>query len=193
MGYTSPKLDKSSPEFHRRSYRLLAPFMDRRKFGSMMLVLREKNLPDATARRRNGLDIVDIFSVGCDSADPQTLHIHTLHRGDSTVVLEHTYMDWSQLLTLSELLTREYYLTVPYVNRPKNENGFLACVELDGGHMARLPDRYVIWTFQLKQRGKHRCPEETALQSADSVVQLGELGDVACPFCLAQQLNLNLA
>ena len=188
----TPRQDKSSPEFHRRSYRLLAPFMDGSRYGSMMLVLREKNLPDATARRRNGLDIVDIFSIGCDPADPQTLRLHTLHRGDDTIVLEHTYMYWAQLVTLNEVLSREYFIAVPYVNRPKKENGYLACVELDGGHMARLPDRYVIWTFRLKSRGKHRCPEETAAQSADTVVQLGELGDVACPYCLGEKLNLNL-
>lgn len=186
------RADKSSPEFHRRSYQLLREFMDKAQYGSMLLLLREKDIPDATARRRAGLDIVDIFSIGTDPADPQILHLHSLHRGDKTVVLEHTYMYWAQLVTLSEFLEAEYGLTIPKLSYPKKENGLLSCVELDGAHMAKLPDRYITWTFRLKKRGKHRCPEETAAQPADTVVSLGELGGIACPYCLAEELNLNL-
>lgn len=186
------RADKSSPELHRRSYQLLREFMDKAQYGSMLLLLREKNIPDATARRRAGLDIADIFSIGTDPADPQILHLHSLRKGDKTVVLEHTYMYWAQLVTLSEFLEAEYGLTIPKLSYPKKENGLLSCVELDGAHMAKLPDRYITWTFRLKKRGKHRCPEETAAQPADTVVSLGELGGIACPYCLAEELNLNL-
>lgn len=189
---TLSRADKSSPEFHKQSYQLLREFMDKAQFGSMLLLLREKNIPDATARRRAGLDIVDIFSIGTDPADPQILHLHSLHRGDKTVVLEHTYMYWAQLVTLSEFLEAEYSLKIPKLSYPKKENGLLSCVELDGAHMAKLPGRYITWTFRLKKRGKHRCPEETAAQPADTVVSLGELGGIACPYCLAEELNLNL-
>jgi len=190
--FSSQRVDPSSPAFHRQSYRLLSGFMDRERYGSMMLVLRQKAIPDAAARRRAGLDIVDIFSIGVDPSDPQVLHIHSLNRGDQTVVLEHTYMYWAQLVTLSEFLEEQYGLTIPKLSYPKKENGLLSCVELDGCHMAMLPDRYVIWTFRLKKRGKHRCGEETAAAAADTVVSLGELGVVACPYCLAEELNLNL-
>ena len=57
--------------------------------------------------------------------------------------------------------------------------------------MAKLPERYVTWIFKLKPRGKHRCPEETGHDPANTVVSLGELGGVACPYCLAEELNLN--
>lgn len=184
--------DKSSPEFHRKSYQLFAPFMDRGRFGSMLLLLRQKDIADASARRRAGLDVVDVFSIGTDPTDPQTLHIHALRSGDETVVLEHTYMYWAQLVTLRDCLERRYQLRIPGLNRPQKENGLLACVELDGAHMAKLPDRYVTWTFQLKARGKHRCPEETGSAPADCVVTLGELGGVCCPYCLAEELDLNL-
>lgn len=186
------RADKSSPEFHRQSYQLLGEFMDKGRYGSMMLLLREKDIPDATARRRAGLDIVDIFSIGTDPADPQTLHLHSLRQGDQTVVLEHTYMYWAQLVTLSEFLEERYGLKIPRLSYPKKENGLLSCVELDGAHMAKLPGRYLTWTFRLKKRGKHRCPEETAAHPADTVVSLGELGGIACPYCLAEELNLNL-
>ena len=193
MFSTNPnKVDKSSPEFHRQSYQLLRAFMDKGQYGSMMLLLREKDIPDATARRRAGLDIVDIFSIGTNPTDPQTLHIHSLHKGDKTVVLEHTYMYWAQLVTLSEFLEEHYGLNIPKLSYPKKENGLLSCVELDGAHMAKLPGRYLTWTFRLKKRGRHRCPEETAAHPADTVVSLGELGGIACPYCLAEELNLNL-
>ena len=135
--------------------------MDKGAFGSMMLLLRQKNIADALARRRAGLDVVDVFSIGPDPADPQILHLHTLRKGDRTIVLEHTYMYWAQLVTLQDFLEAEYGLRIPGLNLPQKENGLLACVELDGTHMAKLPDRYVTWTFRLKTRGKHRCPEET--------------------------------
>lgn len=185
-------VNKSSAEFHRRSYALLREFMDKERYGSMMLLLRQKNIADSTARRRAGLDIIDIFSIGVDPADPQILHIHSLNSGDKTVVLEHTYMYWAQIVTLRDFLEDQYCLEIGHLNRPKKENGLLACVELDGAHMAPLPDRYVAWTFRLKKRGKHRCSEETAAEPAETVVQLGELGGVACPYCLAEELNLNL-
>lgn len=184
-------LNKSSAEFHRQSYRLLSEFMDKARYGSMMLLLRQKDIADASARRRAGLDIVDIFSIGTDPADPQTLHLHSLHSGDKTGELEHTYMYWAQLVTLKDFLESEYDLLIPGLNRSKKENGLLACVELDGAHMIPLRDRYVVWTFRLKSRGKHRCPEETGSAPANTVVQLGELGGVACPYCLAEELNLN--
>ena len=184
--------DRSSAAFHLKSYRLLQPFMDRSKYGSMMLILREKNFPDAHARRRAGLDIVDIFSIGTDPADPQILHIHTLNHGDDIEVLEHTYMYWAQLVTMTQRLEQWYHVHIPKVSHPKKENGLLSCVELDGGHMAKLPDRYVVWTFKLKARGKHRCPEETGHAAANTVVSLGELGEICCPYCLADNLNLNL-
>lgn len=185
-------MDKSSPEFHRQSYRLLSEFMDKSKFGSTMLLLRQKDIADASARRRAGLDIVDIFSIGTDPTDPQTLHLHSLRSGDKTVELEHTYMYWAQLVTLKEFLESEYDLLIPGMNRSKKDNGLLACVELDRAHMAPLRDRYVTWTFRLKTRGKHRCPEETGTAPANTVVSLGELGGVACPYCLAEELNLNI-
>lgn len=187
----SAYLDKSSASFHRSSYDLLHPFMDKEKYGSIMLLLRQKNIADSSARRRAGLDVVDIFSIGTDPADPQILHLHSLHRGDKTIELEHTYMYWAQLTTLREFLETEYHLHIPGLNRSKKENGLLACVELDGAHMCPLPDRYVTWTFRLKNRGKHRCPEETGSAPANTVVSLGELGGVACPYCLAEELNLN--
>lgn len=184
-------VNKSSADFHRRSYDLLREFMDRSRFGSMMLVLRQKDIADSTARRRAGLNLVDIFSIGTDPADPQILHLHSLRKGDKTVVLEHTYMYWAQLVTLRDFLAEQYQLEIDHLNRSKKENGLLACVELDGAHMTPLPDRYVIWTFRLKKRGQHRCPEETAAAPAETVVQLGELGGVACPYCLGEALNLN--
>lgn len=185
-------VDKSTEAYHRKSYRFFAPFMDQSRYGSMMLLLRQKDIADASARRRAGLDLVDVFSIGTDEADPQILHIHTLHRGDRTVTLEHTYMYWAQLVTLRDFLEEEYGLRISGLNLPQKENGLLACVELDGAHMAKLRDRYVTWTFRLKTRGKHRCPEETEHERADCVVSLGELGGVACPYCLAEELNLNL-
>lgn len=186
------KVDKSSAEFHQRSYRLFAPYMDRTQFGTMMLVLRQKPIADVAARRRAGLDIVDIFSIGTDPADPQILHSHSLHRGDRTVELEHTYMYWAQIVTLKDLVEDEYGLVIPHMNRPQKENGLLACVELDGCHMAPLTDRYIIWTFRLKARGQHRCPEETGNAPTDTVVALGDYGGIACPYCLAEELNINL-
>lgn len=186
------KADKTSSDFHRRSYKLLRPFMDRSLYGSMMLVLRQKPIADAAARRRAGLDIVDIFSIGTDPGDPQTLHCHSLHRGDRTVVLEYTYMYWAQLVTLKELLEDEYGLIIPHINRSQKENGLLACVELDGCHMIPLTDRYVIWTFRLKTRGQHRCSDETPSAPADTVVSLGDYGGIACPYCLAEELDINL-
>ena len=185
-------VDKSTAEFHRKSYRFFSPFMDKGAFGSMMLLLRQKNIADALARRRAGLDVVDVFSIGPDPADPQILHLHTLRKGDRTIVLEHTYMYWAQLVTLRDFLEEQYGMRISGLNLPQKENGLLACVELDGAHMAKLPDRYVTWTFRLKTRGKHRCPEETGHDPADCVVSLGELGGVACPYCLAEQLNLNI-
>ena len=187
----SNKINKSSAEFHRRSYQLFAPYMDSRNYGSMMLLLRQKDIADASARRRAGLDVVDIISIGTDPADPQILHLHSMEKGDHTEHLEHTYMYWAQLVTLRAFLEREYGLRIPGLNRPQKENGLLACVELDGAHMAKLPERYVTWTFKLKPRGKHRCPEETEHDPANTVVSLGELGGVACPYCLAEELNLN--
>ena len=184
-------LDKSSEGFHRRSYDLLREFMDKDRYGSLMLLLRQKNIADSSARRRAGLDVVDVFSIGTDPADPQILHLHSLHKGDKTVVLEHTYMYWAQLITLRDFLEESYGLRMSGMNRSKKENGLLACVELDGAHMCPLPDRYVTWTFRLKARGKHRCPEETGASPANTVVSLGELGGVACPYCLAEELNLN--
>ena len=49
---SSNKINKSSAEFHRRSYQLFAPYMDSRNYGSMMLLLRQKDIADASARRR---------------------------------------------------------------------------------------------------------------------------------------------
>lgn len=190
--YYSRGIDKSGAGFHRKSYRLLSEFMDRSRYGSMLLLLRQKAIADASARRRAGLDVVDIFSAGTDPADPQILHIHSLHGGDETVTLEHTYMYWAQLVTLRDVLERRYGLRIGGLNLPQKENGLLACVELAGAHMAKLPDRYVTWTFRLKARGKHRCPEETGGAPAECVVSLGELGGVGCPYCLAEELNLNL-
>ena len=83
-------------------------------------------------------------------------------------------------------------LVIPHMNRPQKENGLLACVELDGCHMAPLTDRYIIWTFRLKARGQHRCPEETGNAPADTVVALGDYDGIACPYCLAEKLNINL-
>ena len=185
-------VDKSSVAFHRKSYELLHEFMDKEQYGSMMLLLRQKDIADSSARRRAGLDIVDIFSIGTDPADPQILHLHSLHSGDRTIELEHTYMYWAQLVTLKDFLESEYDLLIPGLNRPQKENGLLASVELDGAHAVSLRDRYVVWTFRLITRGKHRCPEETGTAPANTVVRLGELGSVACPYCLAEQLNLNL-
>ncbi len=173
------------------AYRQLSPFMDRARYGSMMLLLRQKNIADASARRRAGLDVVDIFSIGTHPLDPQTLLIHSLHCGDETVSLEHTYMYWAQIVTLNDFLQAHYDLRIPGTNRPQKENGLLACVELDGCHTVSLRDRYVVWTFRLIARGKHRCSEETASAPVDGVVSLGELGGIACPYCLAEELNLN--
>ena len=184
-------LNKSGSDFHRKTYQLFREFMDKSRYGSMMLLLRQKDIADSSARRRAGLDIVDIISIGTTPADPQILHLHSLRRGDKTVALKHTYMYWSQLHTLREFLREEYSITIPGVNLPQKENGYLASVELTGAHMCPLPDRYVTWTFRLKTRGKHRCPEETSTAPANTVVQLGELGGVACPYCIAEQLNLN--
>lgn len=186
------KTDKSSSEFHRRSYQLLSPFMDREKYGSMLLLLRQKDIADASARRRAGLDVIDIISVGTDPADPQILHLYSQEKGARIYQLEHTYMYWAQLVTLRDFVEQEYGLRIPGLNRSKKENGLLACVELDGAHMAPLQDRYVTWTFRLKKRGKHRCPEETASQSTETVVSLGELGGVGCAYCLGEELMLNI-
>jgi hypothetical protein len=184
--------EKHTPEFHRRSYRLLSEYMDRSRYGSMMLLLRERKLADPTARRRAGLDIVDVFSIGVDPKDPQLLHLHSRGRGDRTIALEHTYMYWAQLVTLKDFLEEEYRIRIPGMNASQKENGLLASVELSGAHMAKLNDGYVTWTFRLKSRGQHRCPEETLTAPADTVVSLGELGGVACAYCLPEQLNLNL-
>ena len=115
----SRQADKSSAEFHRKSYQFFSEFMDRSRFGSIMLLLRQKDIADASARRRAGLDVVDIFSIGTDPADPQTLHIHTLHSGDHTVVLDHTYMYWAQLVTLRDFLERHYGLRIAGLNLPQ--------------------------------------------------------------------------
>lgn len=190
--FSSPQTDKSSPLFHQKSYRLFSEFMDAEHYGSMMLVLRQKNIADPAARRRAGLELVDIFSIGPDPASPQVLRIRSLRRGERRVELEHTYMYWTQLTTLNEFLNEQYQRPVPHVHRSKRENGLLACVELDGCHMAPLPDRYVVWTFRLKARVRHRCPEETPGAPARGVVSLGELGGAACPYCLAEKLNIDL-
>ncbi len=189
--HTSPRGRAVPFPSRQTAYQLLSPFMNRHRYGTMMLVLRQKNLADPAARRRAGLDIVDIFSIGTAPGDPQTLRIHTLHSGDHTVVLEHTYMYWAQLMTLNDFLFSRYHLRIPGINLSQKENGLLTCVELTGGHMMPLPDRYTVWTLRLRPRGKHRCPEETLSAPADTVVSLGELDTVACPYCLAQELNLN--
>ena len=189
----SRQADKSSAEFHRKSYQFFSEFMDRSRFGSIMLLLRQKDIADASARRRAGLDVVDIFSIGTDPADPQTLHIHTLHSGDHTVVLDHTYMYWAQLVTLRDFLERHYGLRIagtqpaPEGKRPA---GLCGALRSPYGEAER-PVRDLA-TFRIKARGKHRCPEETGGAPAESVVALGELGGVACPYCLAEELNLNL-
>ena len=110
-------VNKSSAEFHRRSYALLREFMDKERYGSMMLLLRQKNIADSTARRRAGLDIIDIFSIGVDPADPQILHIRALKSGDKTVVLEQTDMYWAQIVTLRDFLEDKYCLEIGHLNR----------------------------------------------------------------------------
>lgn len=186
------RTDKSAPEYHQKTYRQIAPFLDASRYGTVLFLLRWKEIADAAARRRAGLDLIDIYACGPDAQDPQLLHIHALHSEDRTIQLKHTYMAWSQVLTLTEALEQDYALTVPYIHRPKNENGLLACLELDGAHMVPLGGGYVTWTFKLKQRTQHRCPEETGIHPIQAVVSLGELGGSACAYCLADKLNINL-
>ncbi len=187
------RVDKSSMAYHLESYQTFAPFMDRSKYGTMMLVLREKNIPVASSRIRAGMDIVDIFSVGTDPDNNQRLHIHTLHRGDHIVDLTHTYHDWAQPATLREFLLEQYGLRIPRLSNSKKENGLLTCIELDGNHECYLPDRYVIRTFRLYPAQVHRCPEETPVSPATGFIATAEhKKDSACPYCIAEKLNINL-
>ncbi len=179
--FPSSVVDKSTTEYHNKTYQLLAPFLDQSHYGTVLFLLRWKDIADAAARRKAGLDLIDIYACGPDPQDPQRIHIHALHSEDRIIVLPHTYMAWSQALTLVEALHHDYSLTIPYLHRSKKENGMLACLELDGAHMVPLGNGYVTWTFQLKSRSKHRCSEETATAPVQAVVSLGDLGGSACP------------
>ncbi len=186
-------VDKSSPAYHLKSYQLFRPFMDLTRYGTMMLVLRERDIPIAAARLKAGMDIVDIFATGPSPENTQILNIHTLRKGDHTVELTHTYHYWAQPAELREFLKEQYHLSVPKLSHSKKENGLLTCVELDGNHECYLPNRYVIRTFKLFPRESHRCPEETAANAANTVVATGEhKKNSACAYCLAEKLNLNL-
>lgn len=188
-----PAMDKSTAAYHRKTYQLLAPFMNREKYGTMMLVLREKDIPLAASRLKAGMDIVDIFSAGVDPDNSQLLHIHTLHKGDRTLELTHTYQYWAQPATLRELLAEEYGLKIPKLSHAKKENGLLTCIELDGNHECYLPGRYVVRTFRLLPSQTHHCPEETPAALATGFVPTAEhKKDSACPYCIAEKLNINL-
>ncbi len=189
--FSSP-VDKTTPDYHKRTYQLLAPFLDASQYGVVLFLLRWQDIADAAARRKAGLDLIDIYACGADPKDPQRLHIHALRSEDRTIQLSHTYMDWSLALTVVDAVHHDYSLTIPFLHRSKNENGLLACLELDGAHMVSLGDGYVTWTFQLKRRSKHRCPEETETNPIQAVVSLGDLGGSACAYCLADKLNINL-
>ena len=176
-----------------KSYRIFHEFMDRSRYGTMMLVLREKDIPLAAARIKAGMDLIDIFSVGLDPDNAQRLRIHTLRKGDHTVELTHTYQYWAQPATLREFLKEQYGLHIPKLDFSKKENGLLTCIELDGNHECYLPDRYVIRTFRLQSRDYHRCPEETAMSAISAVVPTAEhRKDSVCPYCITEKLNLNL-
>ena len=190
--FSSSSVDKTTVDYHKKTYQLIAPFLDKSQYGTVLFLLRWKDIADAAARRKAGLDLVDIYACGPDAQDPQKIHIHALRSEDRTIELTHTYMAWSQVLTLVEALQDDYALTVPYIHRSKNENGLLACLELDGAHMVPLDKHYVAWTFRLKTRNKHRCPEETDSNPTQTVVSLGDLGRSACSYCLADKLNINL-
>ncbi len=186
-------VDKSSPAYHLKSYQLFRPFMDLNRWGTMMLVLRERDIPIAAARLKAGMDIVDIFSAGPSPESAQVLNIRTLRKGDFSRVLTHTYQYLAQPAELREFLREHYRLSIPKLSHSKKENGLLTCMELDGNHECYLPDRYVIRTFKLFPREYHRCPEETAANPADAVVATAEhKKDSACAYCLAEKLNLNL-
>ncbi len=185
--------DRSSMIYHLRTYQTFAPFMDRSRYGTMMLVLREKDLPLASSRIKAGMDLVDIFSAGIDPDNAQLLHIHTLHKGDITVNLTHTYQYWAQPATLREFLQSSYGLRIPRLGNAKKENGLLTCIELDGNHECYLPGRYVIRTFQLRNSDIHRCPEATPSAPATGFVPTAEhRRDSACPYCIAEKLLINL-
>lgn len=186
-------VDKSSMIYHIRSYQTFAPFMDRVKYGTMMLVLREKDIPLAANRIKAGMDIVDIFSAGVDPSNSQLLHIHTLNKGDHDVELTHTYQYWAQPATLREFLMEQYDLKIPRLNNSKKENGLLTCIELDGYHDCYLPDRYVIRTFRLFNSDVHQCPEDNPADPATGFIATAEhKKNSACPYCIAEKLNINL-
>jgi hypothetical protein len=189
----SGSVDKSSPAYHLKSYTLFQPFMDLTRYGTMMLVLRERDIPIAAARLKAGMDIVDIFSVGLTPGNSQELQIHTLHKGNHVIPLTHTYQYWAQPAELRAFLKKTYGLSIPKLSHSKKENGLLTCIELDGNHECYLPGRYVIRTFQLLPREYHRCPEENAVNSISAVVATAEhKKNTACAYCLAEELNLNL-
>ena len=185
--------DKSSPAYHLKSYQMFAPFMNLSRYGTMMLVLRERDIPIASARLKAGMDLVDIFAAGPSPENTQILNIHTLHKGDHTVELTHTYQYWAQPAELREFLKEAYDLSIPKLSHSKKENGLLTCMELDGNHECYLPNRYVIRTFKLFPREYHRCPEETTASPAGTVVATAEhKKNSACAYCLAGKLNINL-
>lgn len=184
---------KSTPTYHRRSYEVFQPFMDTDQFGSMMLLLRERNISSAYDRQQAGADVVDIISCGIHNGDYQTLRVHSREKGDLIVPLKHTYNYWAQIITLNEFLQREYGLQVPKLNWPKKENGLLTCIELDDNHECFLRDRYIVRTFKLRKRNTHKCPEETAATPVNATVAtLEHRKGVACAYCLAETLNINL-
>ena len=186
-------IDKSSMIYHLKTYQIFAPFMDRAQYGTMMLVLRERDIPLAASRIRAGMDIIDIFSVGLDPDSTQRLKVHTLHSGDHTIELDHTYQYWAQPATLREFLQERYGLKIPRLSHAKKSNGLLTCIELDGFHECYLPDRYVIRTFRLVRSEVHRCPEDTPTAAATGFVATAEhKKNSACPYCLAEKLNINL-
>lgn len=185
--------NKSSPAYHLKSYALFQPFMDLSRYGTLMLVLREKDIPIASARIKAGMDIVDIFATGPSPENSQILNLHTLHKGDHAILLDHTYQYWAQPAELRAFLKEQYGLSVPKLSHSKKENGLLTCMELDGNHECYLPGRYVVRTFKLFPRQYHRCPEETAASPVPAVVFTSEhKKNSACPYCLAEELNLNL-
>ena len=184
---------RSTPAYHRRSYTTFQPYMDVEQFGSMMLLLRERNIGSAYDRHQAGADVVDIISCGIHNGDYQTLRIHSREKGDHFFPLKHTYSFWAQIVTLNEFLQQEYGMQVPRLNWPKKENGLLTCIELDDNHECFLKDRYIVRTFKLRKRNTHKCPEETSLAPVNSTVAtLEHRKGAACAYCLAEALNINV-
>ncbi len=184
---------RSGLSYHLRTYQNLAPFMDTSRYGTLMLVLRERDIPLAASRIKAGMDIVDIFACGVDPSNSQVLLIHTLHKGDHRIELTHTYQYWAQPSTLREFLYDQYQLHIPRLNNSKKENGLLTCIELDGNHDCYLPNRYVIRTFRLFNNANHRCPEATPSSPATGYIFISEhKHESVCPYCIADKLNINL-